>query len=101
MEPLTDAQLDELLAGWRAPIAPESIEHNLFSKAGSGSWFSTLLRGTIRVPVPVGIASVAVWIAVIVISLTRHTVPAPRNEVTLADFQPVKQVTVRVIRGKI
>jgi len=101
MELLTDTQLDELLAQWRAPIVPESIEHGIFSRAQNGSWLTLLFRRTIRVPVPVGIAAFALWIAVIAISFSRHSIAPLRNEVTLADFQPVKEVTVKVIRSGI
>jgi hypothetical protein len=61
MEPTNDPELNNLLREWRAPALPESLEHRVLRR--QGSWWRFLLRGSIRVPVPV-VCSVAVLMAV-------------------------------------
>jgi hypothetical protein len=61
MEPTNDPELKSLLREWRAPALPESLEHRVLRR--QGSWWRFLLRGSIRVPVPV-VCSVTVLMAV-------------------------------------
>lgn len=54
MEPNDDVRLRKLLAEWKAPETPQSLEERLLSvPATSQPWWRFLLRGSIRVPVPV------------------------------------------------
>jgi hypothetical protein len=62
-------------------------------------WWQWLTKGTIRVPVPVGIAAVLALAAFLYFFRTgeRPTAAQPAKSVSLADFQPVKQLEPRVI----
>ena len=51
MEQDDDHQLSSLLKEWRAPATPTSLEEHVL--AGHQSWWHFLVRGYIRVPVPV------------------------------------------------
>ncbi len=92
MEPLDDQELNGLLKEWKAPQAPARLGRRVFARPVSRSRW--LVRGTIRVPVPVGIAAVvilALWL------FLRQSPPAPVVQApptgsTLADFRPVDQL---------
>jgi hypothetical protein len=92
MEPLDEKELSHLLRQWEAPPAPASLTRGVLPQRGR--WWRWLFTGTIRIPVPVGVA------AVVLIGLWIHysKVPAgvpvaqPAPTVSLADFQPVKQL---------
>src|SRR6476661_4934029 len=97
MEPLDDNELSQLLREWTAPPAPASLGRRL---ARRGSWWRWLVTGTIRIPVPVGIAAavlIALWIYTGA-STRRSATPAP--SVSLADFQPVVQLEPRIVGGQ-
>lgn len=51
MEPKSDSELRSLLREWRAPALPPSLEERVLGRRES--WWRFLLRGYIRVPVPV------------------------------------------------
>ena len=98
MEPLDEDELNQLLRKWEAPLAPPSLRQRVFPV--QKSWLSWLLTGTIRIPVPALIAAailIAVWI--------HHSRPAPPSRiatpgsVSLADFQPVRQLEPVVVTG--
>jgi hypothetical protein len=96
MEPLDDKELSQLLRQWTAPPVPASLGHRVLSRRGS--WWRWLLTGTIRIPVPVGIAAavlMALW--VYASPSTRRAVPQPAPSVSLADFQPVVQLEPRIV----
>jgi hypothetical protein len=97
MEPLNDQELSHLLRQWRAPQAPASLQEKFFPLAGREPWWRWLLNGSIRVPVPAFLAAMMLLLAVFSI-LGRKPAPPPRA-VTLADFQPVKQLQIRIIRS--
>ena len=91
MEPLDDDELNHLLRKWEAPPAPPSLKQRVFS--AHKSWLSWLLTGSIRIPVPAVVAAViviALWIHYSKPAAPAH-VAAP-GSVSLADFQPVKQL---------
>jgi hypothetical protein len=100
MEPLNDQELNNLLREWKAPPAPLSLEEKFFPRAHRGPWWRWLLRGSIRIPVPVAVAAAAILLLAVFLSV-RNRPPAarPGGEVTLADFQPVKQLQPRIIRS--
>ncbi len=98
MEPLNDKELSDLLRQWRAPHAPVSLEEKVFPPAGRARWWRWLLHGSIRVPVPALAAAMVLLLLGAVGVATRKPAPPPRT-VTLADFQPVKQLQPRVIRS--
>jgi hypothetical protein len=98
MEPLDEDELNHLLRQWDAPPAPPSLRQRVFPPRKS--WLSWLLTGTIRVPVPAlvaGLIAIALWI--------HYSRPAVRSRVSepgsvsLADFQPVRQLEPVVVGG--
>ena len=98
MDPLDENELNQLLRQWEAPAAPSSLKRRVFP--ARTSWWSWLLKGNVRVPVPVALAAallVAIWMY--------HSRPAtpPRvaqpATVSLADFKPVRQLKPIVVSG--
>jgi hypothetical protein len=51
MEPTNDPELRSLLREWQAPALPASLEDRVLRR--QESWWRFLLRGYIRVPIPV------------------------------------------------
>ena len=91
MEPLDDQELKSLLKEWKAPGAPSSLKSRVLPQ--SVSLWRWLATGSIRVPVPAGIAALVIlglWFFL--------SPPAPQPAVqapltsTLADFRPVEQL---------
>jgi hypothetical protein len=99
MEPLDEKELSQLLRQWKAPDAPSSLEHRVMPRpVPSWKW---LFTGTIRVPVPLGIAAVlipALWIIFARPAPAPPEPPAPVSTfTTLADFQPVEQLEPTIV----
>jgi len=105
MEPMEDAtsdrKLNDLLREWRVCDAPPSLDEGVLKLARS-RW-SFLLTGSIRVPVPMGLAIAAILLAMAVALVRQRAVwpqaPASVPSVSLADFRPVGDVHVRVIHS--
>ena len=99
MEPLDEDELNHLLRKWEAPPAPPSLREKVFPP--QKSWWSWLLTGTVPVPVPALVAAaimIALWI-----HFSRPAVPFRGSEtgsVSLADFQPVRQLEPVVVGGQ-
>jgi len=111
MEPLDENELNQLLRQWEAPAAPPALTHRVFPHAErkrdsaqhkeSTSLWSWLLKGTVRIPVPVALAAallIGLWIY--------HSRPAesPRAgaepaTVRLTDFKPVRQLEPVLVSG--
>ena len=103
MEPTDDTKLSELLKEWQVPGAPPSLDARVLARRER--WWSFLLTGSIRVPVPVGVAIAAILLAMSV-ALVRGPEGAPAvkradSPVNLVDFRPVDDPHVRVIRGQL
>jgi hypothetical protein len=97
MEPADDPKLSSLLREWQAPNAPQSLDARVLGPRRK--WWSFLLTGSIRVPIPVGLAFAAILV-VMAAALLRQTTPAPApSPVSLIDFRPPDDLNVRVIRG--
>ena len=96
MEPSDDRDLTHLLREWKAPGAPASLSARVFGKRIP--WWRWLFAGTIRVPVPVAVA-----IALLFVAWAYTRLPAaaplarPEPTVSLADFEPVRQLEPRVV----
>lgn len=98
MEPLKDKELDKLLRQWRAPKAPASLERSVLGEPKP--WWSWLWNGSIRVPVPAALAAALVLGAWWLIENAAHPLPpAGEATVSLGEFQPVKQMQVRIVRS--
>jgi len=99
MEPLDDRELDKLLQQWQAPGAPPSLRAKILPPS---QWWQWLTTGTIRIPVPVGIVVLLAVAALLYFrtyspTTSQPTVAQPVKSVSLADFQPVKQLEPRII----
>jgi hypothetical protein len=95
MEPENDPQLSKLLREWKVPDAPPSLDRRVLGQRQS--WWSFLLTGTIRIPVPVAIAILAAILALTVSLAGRRPAP-PVTTISLKDFQPVENPNVQIIR---
>ena len=97
MEPLDEKELNQLLQRWEAPAAPPGLQEKLATTSPSRRW-RWLLTGSIRIPVPVGLAAI---VAFIVWMLAGRTPPAPVQQpaasISLADFQPVRQLEPKIV----
>lgn len=101
MEPTDDPNLRKLLREWTVEDAPRSLDERVLGRAKP--WWSFLLTGSMRIPVPVALALALVLVAMgAALVRQRSHVETPRvaAEVNLADFRPVEDVQVRIIRGQ-
>jgi hypothetical protein len=100
MEPLDDKELKQILNKWEAPKAPARLTHRVLPQPMS--WREWMFKGSIRVPVPVGVAAVVVLVLWILFGRLAPTpapiVQAPTSS-TLADFQPVDQLEPTIERN--
>jgi hypothetical protein len=98
MEPGDDRELRDLLKEWRVDGAPRSLDERVLQRRAP-SW-PAMLTGSIRIPVPMALAAAATLFVLTVALLTRTppAEPAP-SSVSLANFRPVSDLNVRVIRN--
>ena len=96
MDPFDDRDLSLLLREWKAPDAPATLRERVIG--ARLPWWGWLFTGTIRVPVPVAVAIALLFAAW---AYTRLPATAPLTEakptVSLADFEPVRQLEPRVV----
>ena|ERR1035441_1915335 len=86
----------ELLHEWQVPGVPKSLDERVLGLRRP--WWTSLLTGSIRIPVPVGLALVEILLAMAG-ALFRERTPAPvAGSVSLVEFRPVTDLHVRVIR---
>jgi hypothetical protein len=97
---MDDRELHELLQQWKAPAAPPNLEKRVFTPVPD-RWWRWLLRGSIRVPVPLGAVLLAILVVSLYAALTAagRQIAPPVRHVSLADFQPVPQLEVRIVRS--
>ena len=99
MEPTDDLKLNELLKEWQVPGAPPSLDARVLARREK--WWSFLLTGAIRVPVPVGVAIATILLLMGVALVRQPAVKRADSPVSLVDFRPVDDPHVRVIRGQL
>ncbi len=97
MTPEDDPKLRELLNEWQLPDAPASLDARVLG--AHKPWWSVLTSGSIRLPVPVAIVIAAALLVMAVALIRRQPAPPPPSAINLADFQPVRDLNVRIIRG--
>ena len=99
MEPMDDPQLKKLLSEWQVENAPPSLDQRVLPPRQP--WWRMLIGGSVRVPVPVLIGFAAVFLAMFAALTRPHPVPATpvASGVNLAEFRPVQNAEVRIIRG--
>jgi hypothetical protein len=99
---MDDRELNQLLREWEAPDAPPHLGPPVRATVVKRRWWTWLLTGSIRVPVPIGVA------AALIAAFWLFSEDAPREPVaeppstsqpvvSLADFQPVETVELRVV----
>ena len=98
MQPLDDEKLNQVLAEWKVPAAPASLEARL--KAGEARpWWQRFLRSKIQVPVPVGALLVGLLVALAVLAFRGAPVtPAPAGS-EASQFELVDDLNVQIIRS--
>jgi hypothetical protein len=97
MQPIDDHELNALLKQWEAPPAPASLQPPREDRLPLWRW---LLTGSIRIPVPAGLAAMLILaVSVYWAIAARQVASHPVGTVTLADFEPVKQLQPRIIRS--
>lgn len=96
MEPLDEKELSQLLRQWDAPQAPQSLQQRVRPRPAS-PW-RWLLTGSIRIPVPLGVAAVVV-VVIWLLAGTTPTAPVaqPPASITLSDFQAVQQLEPTIL----
>jgi hypothetical protein len=95
MEPLDEKELNQLLRRWDAPNAPPGLRDRVLPRRSGWRW---VLTGSIRIPVPLGIAAVvilAIWI--FSSRMAPRPVEQPAGSPTLADFQPVPWLEPKIV----
>lgn len=97
MQPLNDDQLKEVLAQWKAPRAPASLESRLRA-AEPRRWWQWLLTSKVEVPVPVGVLTVALLVVLGVLAF-RGTPPVSDPVSEASHFQIVDDLNPRIIRS--
>jgi len=100
MEPLDEKELKGLLREWKAPDAPPSLERRVL--LDPEPWWNWIMTGSIRIPVPFGIA--AVLAAMVWLFYSRPVKVSPRAPggaaaVSLVDFQPVQKLEPVIVAG--
>jgi hypothetical protein len=99
MEPLNDKELKQLLNMWEAPVPPLTLVQRVLPERMP--WWQWLFTGSIRIPVPVGIAAI-VGLLIWMLFSKPASPPAPVVHApvpsTLADFQPVDQLQPTIER---
>ena len=96
MNPSDDQDLSRLLRQWDAPAAPPELKDRVFRERAP--WWRWLLSGSIRVPVPLGAAALAL-LALWAYSNVSWLAPItpPEHRVSLADFRPVANIDPRIV----
>ena len=112
MEPFDDHELSEILGAWKAPAPPGTLRDRVLprrqpatptvpAKPARQALWRWLLTGTIRIPVPVGVAALIVlafWMYARVPNTPTAIPQVPQSApVTLADFQPVARLQPKIV----
>jgi hypothetical protein len=95
-----DTEFRQLLRTWQAPDAPASLRSRVLRQRGG--WWQWLLTGSIRIPVPVALAAAAVLVVWVFTRQPAEVTGSPSGSqptVSLADFEPVSTVDLRVVGG--
>jgi hypothetical protein len=97
MEPLDDPKLKKLLTDWKVEDAPRSLDDRVLG--ARPPWWKRLIGGSVRVPVPLALAFAVLLLAMSVALLRPRQPVAVSSAIDLADFRPVQDVQVRIMRG--
>jgi hypothetical protein len=96
MEPENDRHLRKLLKEWKVGDAPAHLDRRVLGEPKLGWRF--WLQGSIRIPVPVGLAAVGLLVVLTALLLRDRGDAAPAG-FNLANFQPVATVQIEIVGG--
>jgi hypothetical protein len=92
---MDDRELKQLLEQWKAPgRAPDACEGRIFQNP----WYRWLLTGSVRIPVPVLMLLLVLAGGGGLYAISKSQEKPPQKAISLADFQPVSEPKVRIIR---
>jgi hypothetical protein len=97
---MDDPKLRNVLREWKVEDAPVSLDERVLG--ARRPWWRVLMGGTVRVPVPLLVGFAALGIAMGAALLRPRPVPAApavSPAINLADFRPVQDVQVRIMRS--
>ena len=100
MEPMDDRKLRDVLREWRVEDAPRSLDERILG--ARPPWWKALMGGSVRIPVPVLVGFAVLFLAMGAALLRLRAVPAAPSvsrAINLAEFRPVQDVQVRIMRG--
>lgn len=97
MEPLNDDELRKVLSQWRTPPAPARLNSRIRIQARPVGW-RWLLRGTIQVPVPIGVLLLVAVIALSALAVRPTPSGVPGAAEGLSNFQLVQDLNPRIVR---
>ena len=97
MEPMSDRDLDDLLATWRAPSVSQDLERRIFQYQNR-RWLMWLLKGQIQLPVP-ALALIICTVVILIALAASKPVMRDSSGARSEGLQPVKHLQVRIIRS--
>jgi hypothetical protein len=98
MQPLDDEKLKQVLAEWKVPSAPASLEARL--EAGKARpWWRQFLRSKIEVPVPVGALLVGLLVVLAVLAFGGPSATPAHEGSEASQFELVDDLNVQIIRS--
>jgi len=89
---LTEQELDAILPDWKAPVAPARLRAALFPELRM-PWWKRLWGASFRIPLPVA------FVLVILLVAATWRWAIPRDVPVRNDLQPVKEISLRIIRN--
>jgi hypothetical protein len=101
MEPIDDPELRKVLREWKVEDAPRSLDDRV--PGVRRPWWTVLMGASFRVPAPVALVVAVLFVAMGVALLRPRPVPATpaaSSTINLADFRPVEDVQVRIMRAQ-
>ncbi len=97
MEPMSDRDLDDLLARWRAPSVSQPVERRIIQYQ-SRRWLMWLLKGHVELPNP-ALALIICTVVALIALVAGRTMTSDSSVARSEGLQPVKHLQVRIIRS--
>lgn len=97
MEQMSDRDLDDLLAAWRAPSVSQDVERRIVQYQNR-RWLMWLLKGHIELPAP-ALALIICTVVTLIALVAERPMPRDSSVARSEGLQPVKHLQVRIIRS--
>ena len=100
MEPMDDPRLKQILREWNVEDAPRSLDERVLGIRPH--WWKALLAGSVRIPAPLALAFSLIFVVMAAALVRPRPTPpasAVSSEINLANFQPVQDLQIRIIKG--